>query len=241
MTFFMTQPKIFCALDTPDLTNAKTLAGILAPLGIGLKLGLEFFSANGPQGLKAIRDAFPDARLFVDLKFHDIPNTVAHAVRGITRLAPDYLNLHASGGSEMMRMAQEAMLDEAAKNGIKTAPKLLAVTILTSLTDQSLQDIGYAHAVSDQVVKLAQLTQSSGLAGVVCSGHEITSLRKTLGPDFVLMVPGIRPADADVQDQKRVMTPKEALHAGATHLVIGRPITGAADAAEAAQNILKAL
>ncbi len=235
------EPIIYCACDTPDLDRVKSLASVLTPRNIGLKLGLEFFTSNGPQGIESIRDANPDASIFVDLKFHDIPNTAAHAVRAITRLEPDYLNLHASGGFDMMRTSQDALLDEVAKRNLKKTPLLLAVTILTSLTDDMLKDIGYAQNAQDQVVKLATLTQKAGLAGVVCSGLEVAPLRKTLGSDFVLMVPGIRPKDADVQDQQRVMTPSDALKAGVTHMVIGRPITGASDPAQAADQILATL
>lgn len=233
-------PPIFCAIDTPDLDRAIQHAAAAARAGIGLKLGLEFFNALGPQGVQAITEKHPDVALFLDLKFHDIPNTVAGAVRAVTALAPAYINIHASGGREMMVAAQNAAEEEAAKRGI-TPPKILGVTILTALDDAALEDIGYADTAEAQVVKLAQLTQKSGLDGIVCSAKEIAAVRAACGPDFTLMVPGIRPAGSDKGDQKRVMTPIEAMQAGATHLVIGRPITKAPDPIKAAKEILATL
>lgn len=235
------KPIIYCACDNTDLSQVLSLAEILVSKNIGIKLGLEFFNALGPQGIEAVQKAYPGASLFVDLKFHDIPNTVAQAVRAITRLQPDYLNLHASGGYEMMRIAHDALLDEAHKRHLEKTPQLLAVTILTSLTQDMLNQIGYAHPITTQVANLAALTQQAGLAGVVCSGHEIKMLREKLGPEFVLMVPGIRLSDNATQDQQRVMTPREAIQQGATHLVIGRPITAAANPASAIDAILETL
>lgn len=232
--------KIFCAIDTTDIERAKTLAAALAPVTGAIKLGLEFFNANGPQGVREVLAAAPSAPLFLDLKFHDIPNTVAGAVRAATRLAPTYLNVHASGGAEMMRAAADAAREEAARLGI-TPPVLLGVTVLTSLDDAALEEVGQKTPASDQVRRLAELSQKAGLGGVVCSAHEIVSLRAACGPDFALMVPGIRPEGSDSADQKRVMTPRAAIAAGATHLVIGRPITGAADPAGAARAILESL
>jgi len=221
---------IFCALDTPDLNQATAWAKQIGPVTGALKLGMEFVNAFGPQGIEAVQKAAPDAALFIDLKFHDIPNTVAGAVRATcNNFAPAYLNVHAAGGVEMMQAAKEAC---------GTGTKLLAVTILTSLDQESIRMVGYQHELSDQVTRMAKLTQDSGLDGVVCSALEIEQIRTLCGPSFELMVPGIRPAGAQTQDQKRVMTPEQALSAGATHLVIGRPITGAADPAAAAQDIL---
>jgi orotidine-5'-phosphate decarboxylase len=224
------KPHIFCALDTDDLDHACALAKAIGPVTGGLKLGLEFFNSFGPQGVETVRKACPESALFIDLKFHDIPNTVAGAVRSVSRrLKPDYLNVHAIGGLEMMR---------AAKDACEPATKLLAVTILTSMDDAGLARTGQLGPLTDQVKRLAALTQEAGLAGVVCSAHEIEALRALCDPDFVLMVPGIRPSGSDHQDQKRVMTPKQALQKGATHLVIGRPITGDTKPAKAAQAIL---
>lgn len=224
-------PIIFCAIDTANLDTALELSRQIAPVTGGLKLGLEFFNNFGPSGVEKIREACPEAKIFLDLKLHDIPNTVAGAVRTLsTNLEPAYLNVHASGGSAMMRSAREACTGET---------KLLAVTILSSLSKVEVSDIGYENDdLTVTVSRLTALTKDAGLAGVVCSGHEIETLRNTSGPDFVLMVPGIRPENADADDQKRVMTPKRAIELGATHLVIGRPITGAADPGAAAQAIL---
>ncbi len=225
--------KIFCAIDTADLDHACDLAGKIAPVTGGIKLGLEFFNNFGPAGIERVLKSAPEAQLFIDLKFHDIPNTVAGAVRGIcNNFAPAYLNVHASGGEEMMR---------AAKDACGAYSKLLAVTILTSLDAAAIKQVGYGDDVSQQVERLALLTKQAGLGGVVCSAHEIERLRAACGDDFALMVPGIRPAGSDKGDQKRVMTPKEALSAGATHLVIGRPITSAPNPAKAAEDILAGL
>lgn len=227
------KPAVFCAIDTADLDHACDLVQKIAPVTGGIKLGLEFFNSFGHAGIERVLKAAPDAALFIDFKYHDIPNTVAGAVRGICRnFAPAYLNVHASGGRAMM---------EAAKAACAKDTKLLAVTILTSLDAAAIGEIGYQGSVSAQVERLARLTQESGLDGVVCSAHEIALLRAACGNEFALMVPGIRPTGADIGDQKRVMSPKEALDAGATHLVIGRPITGAADPAAAAREILQGL
>lgn len=229
----MTSPKIFCAIDTDNLDHACALAKQIAPVTGGIKLGLEFFNNFGPQGIDKILKSAPEAQLFIDLKFHDIPNTVAGAVRGIcNNFSPAYLNVHAAGGLEMM---------QAAKAACEKQTKLLAVTILTSLDQHAINEIGYDRSVSEQVIKMAQLTKKAGLDGVVCSAHEIELLRNACGDDFALMVPGIRPHGAAQGDQKRVMTPSEALNAGATHLVIGRPITGADDPAKAAAEILRSI
>lgn len=227
---------VYCSIDTSDLASAIRMADQVVPAGCGLKLGMEFFNANGPQGVTSLREKHPDASLFIDLKYHDIPNTVAGALRAITRLAPDFLNVHASGGAEMMRQGLAAMKEEAHRRDIKM-PKLLAVTVLTSMDDEAVTSVGWQLPVAEQVRRLALLTKNTGLNGVVCSPLEIRMVREHCGPGFITMVPGIRPAAAD-DDQKRVMTPKEAMQAGATHLVIGRPITQARDPGQAAADII---
>lgn len=232
--------KIYCAIDTPDVMRATELAKQVSSAGCGVKLGLEFFATNGPAGVEAISKACPDANIFLDVKFHDIPNTVAGALRGAARLGVAYVNVHASGGYDMMKAGLDALADESAKLNLPT-PKLLAVTVLTSIDEAALAAVGQHGPASDQVVRLAKLTKESGLAGIVCSGQEIKLVRGALGADFVLMVPGIRPAGAEMGDQKRVMTPRDAMGAGATHLVIGRPITGAKDPAMAAAEIIASL
>lgn len=227
------RPLIFCALDTSDLDQAQSWAAQIGPVTGALKLGMEFFNSFGPQGIEAVQKAAPDAALFIDLKFHDIPNTVAGAVRTIcTHFAPAYLNVHAAGGQAMM---------EAAKTACTPGSKLLAVTILTSLDQAAIKQVGYDRRLQDQVVQMALLAENAGLDGVVCSSHEIERIRQACAPFFETMVPGIRPAGSAHSDQSRVMTPKDAVHIGATHLVIGRPITGAPDPVKAAQEIMDTL
>lgn len=233
-------PKIYCALDTSDLDRAVALARAMGQAGASIKLGLEFFNAHGPGGVEAITDAASNLPFFLDLKYHDIPNTVAGAVRSVMRVKPHYLNLHASGGMDMMRAAREAAIEESAKLGFPK-PKILGVTVLTSLDNEDLESIGQRAPAEDQVKRLAELSQLAGMDGVVCSPQEISIVRQTCGQDFVLMVPGIRPADSACGDQKRTMTPREAMKKGATHLVIGRPITSAPDPGAAAKAILDSL
>lgn len=214
--------RIFTAIDTPDLAAASTLArGVGGPV----KLGLEFFCANGPAGVRAAAGAAP---LFLDLKLHDIPNTVAGGLRSVLPLAPRFVTIHAAGGPAMLKAAAEAVAGAG-----KQRPKLLAVTVLTSLDDGDLAAVGQAAPVAEQALRLARLARDCGIDGAICSPHEIRTLRAALGRDFVLMVPGIRPASSAADDQKRVMTPREAIAAGADHLVIGRPITQAANPAHA--------
>ena len=222
---------IFCAVDTPDLEYALNLAQTLKGAVGGLKIGLEFFNHQGPEGLaKIITLGVP---VFADLKFHDIPNTVAGAVRGIAPLEPVMLNVHAAGGVAMMKAAKEAALESA---GTK-APMVIGVTVLTSLNQGDLALQGIEGSAEDQVRRLAGLTQEAGLDGVVCSAKEIQVLRRDCGPDFKLVVPGIRPEGTAVDDQKRIMGPAEALAAGADVLVIGRPITKAEAPDRAARHI----
>jgi orotidine-5'-phosphate decarboxylase len=230
----MARGGILVALDTTDVAVAKGWARATRDWVAGIKLGLEFFNANGPAGVAEITSL--GAPLFLDLKFHDIPNTVAGAVRAVAPLKPMILNLHASGGAAMMRAALDAARESAAKLGVPP-PKLIGVTILTSLNDADLTEVGQPAGASDQVRRLAALTKACGLDGVVCSPHEIAVLRRDLGPGFLLVTPGVRPAWSGTGDQKRVMEPHQAAEAGADYLVIGRPITGAADPAEAARRI----
>lgn len=229
---------IYCAVDTTDLDDARTLAGTLKGAVGGLKLGLEFFTAHGPAGYRAIAEA--GLPVFLDLKLHDIPNTVAGAMRSVTCLQPAIATIHAAGGSAMMRAARDAAGEEAAKRGIE-APKIVAVTVLTSLDGDDLKSIGVASQVQDQVRRLAELAAAAGLDGVVCAPHEIETVRSVCGPDFVLVVPGIRPEGSAKGDQKRAMTPAEAQERGANVLVIGRPITQSPDPAEAARSIAATL
>ncbi|MBE9554369.1 MAG: orotidine-5'-phosphate decarboxylase [Proteobacteria bacterium] len=229
---------VLVAIDTPELEQAKALSRSLAGAIGGIKLGLEFFNANGPAGVAEAAGGRGD--LFLDLKYHDIPNTVAGAVRAAVRLRPMILNVHAGGGPAMMRAALKAAEDESVRLGVPR-PKVIGVTVLTSMDDGDLEAVGQQGPAADQVERLARLAQDCGLDGVVCSPREIEALRGACGPGFTLVVPGIRPAGAAMGDQKRVMTPREAIAAGADWLVIGRPITGAPDPAAAAREILREL
>jgi orotidine-5'-phosphate decarboxylase len=229
---------ILVALDTTDRAVAKGWARATQGAVSGVKVGLEFFNAHGPAGVEEVAEL--GAPLFLDLKFHDIPNTVAGAVRAVAPLKPMILNLHAAGGAAMMRAALDAARDSAARLGA-VPPRLIAVTVLTSLGDADLAALGQAGGASDQVRRLAALTRDCGLDGVVCSPHEVAALRRDLGRDFLLVVPGVRPAWAAAGDQKRVMEPRQAVDAGADYLVIGRPITGAADPLAALEAITREL
>jgi len=226
--------RIFCALDTTETASAVALAKKLRGTVGGVKLGLEFFCANGADGFKAV--AQTGMPIFLDLKFHDIPNTVAGAIRAVAPLGPKILTIHTQGGPEMMRRAAETAAEEAAKHGHEK-PWVTGVTILTSMDDSDLRAIGVGDAVADQVARLAGLAHRSGLDGMVCSPREIALARLATAPDFKLVVPGIRPAGIAAGDQKRVMTPADAVTAGADVLVIGRPITQADDPAAAARAI----
>lgn len=232
--------RIFCAIDSADFDAAQGLVRGLAGAVGGIKLGLEFFTANGIEGVRRLAEDAAGGngaaqRLFLDLKFHDIPNTVAAAVRAAMPSAPFMINVHAQGGPKMCRAAADAAAEEAQRLGI-ARPRVLGVTILTSLDDDDLAQLGQGKA-ADQVRRLAQLSQDNGLDGVVCSAFEASSLRAQCGADFTLVVPGIRPGASAADDQKRVMGPGDAVKAGADYLVIGRPITRAPDPAAAARAI----
>lgn len=225
----MTANPIFVALDTPELEKARAIAMAVRHQVGGLKLGLEFFMAQGPAGVRAIAEI--GLPIFLDVKLHDIPNTVAGAMRSLSPLGLAIVNVHAAGGRAMMAAAREAMAP---------STRVIAVTVLTSLDAADLGDIGVGGAADAQVARLAELTRAAGLDGIVCSAHEVAA-RKAAWADGLFVIPGIRPAGSDIGDQKRVMTPREALDAGASVLVIGRPITAAADPAEAAAAIAASL
>ena len=220
---------VFVAIDTTDASKAAALAGSLRVLVGGIKLGLEFYTANGPAAVEAVSAL--GMPVFLDLKLHDIPNTVAGGMKGVARLKPALTTVHASGGAEMMRAAVASAREHS------PATKVLAVTILTSIDQAAMAAIGYPGAVLDQVKRLAHLAKEAGVDGLVCSPHEVEAVRALVGPGITLVVPGIRPVWAEAGDQKRVMTPRQAVERGADVLVIGRPITGAADPAEAARRI----
>ena len=235
----MPNVSLYCALDARDRPTVERLADLLAPAVGGLKLGLEYFCAHGPEGIGAVRAAGPP--LFLDLKLHDIPNTVAGAVRSVVALEPHYLTIHTAGGLAMMRAAREAAEDEAARQDV-APPRLLGVTVLTSLDEAELARQGIGGTAHDQVLRLAGLAHEAGLAGVIASPHEIAALRAQHGAGFDIVVPGIRPASGDGSgkaDQARVATPADAARAGATALVVGRPITQAPDPLAAARAIVR--
>lgn len=217
----MTHPEIIVALDYPDAPSARPLIDQLDPALCRLKVGKELFTAEGPSFVSSLVDQ--GYGVFLDLKFHDIPNTTAKACEAAARLGVWMLNVHACGGRAMMQAAREAV-NKAAK-----PPLLIAVTVLTSMDEPALHEVGVDGPLEDQVVRLAGLTQACGLDGVVCSAQEAPVLRAALGPDFHLVTPGIRPADSSKDDQSRIVTPAEAVRRGSRYLVIGRPITQAAD------------
>lgn len=225
---------IFCALDLPSPDQALALARAVRPHVGGFKLGLEYFCANGPQGVAVIKKL--GLPIFLDLKLHDIPETVARAVRAVAGLGASYLTLHAQGGPAMLEAAASAALEFGAQR-----PRLLAVTVLTSLDAPDLMEIGVRDALEQQVARLARLAARRGADGIVCSPREIAAVRQAIGPDRLIVTPGIRPAGADKGDQKRIMSPREALAGGADILVIGRPITAAEDPVAAARAIAQSL
>lgn len=229
-------PKIFVALDTPSVDDALFLANQLAHLPVGLKIGLEFLHANGGEGInKIVETGLP---VFFDCKLHDIPKTVGGGIRSLTGMAPYMVNVHASGGLAMMQAAKEAA-EVTARQFNVPAPLVIAVTVLTSLDDDDMQSVGQGFSVQDQVVRLAELSKKAGLDGVVCSGSDIENIRNACGDNFKLIVPGIRPVGGNKGDQKRVMTPADALSAGADYLVMGRPVAQAEDPAGVIESVLR--
>jgi orotidine-5'-phosphate decarboxylase len=222
-------PPVFCAIDRPDLEGALALCRSLQDVVGGFKVGLEFVTANGPAGVRAV--VALGLPVFLDVKFHDIPNTVAGAVRAAGELGVAMLTLHVAGGPAMLRAAVEAA------SGCAQRPALLGVTVLTSVDDADLATIGVPHSASDQVLRLAALAHGCGLDGVICAPQEIAALRGRFGDGLKLVVPGIRPAGSGQGDQKRTLGPGAAIAAGADWLVIGRPITAASDARAAAAAI----
>lgn len=221
---------VFCALDAPDLAATTALARRLAGTVGGLKLGLEFFAAQGPGGVRAI--AALGLPIFLDLKLHDIPNTVSGAIRALGPLGVSIVNVHAAGGEAMMRAAAQA-----ARASGPDAPLIVAVTVLTSLDGSDLAATGIVEAPQTQTLRLARLARTAGLDGVVCGAGEAEAVRQACGPGFLIITPGIRPEGAAMGDQKRAATPAAARAAGADILVIGRPITEADDPAQAARRI----
>jgi orotidine-5'-phosphate decarboxylase len=216
---------IYVAIDTPDMERARTIAEAVMRTAGGLKLGLEFFCHNGRAGVLEIAEL--GLPIFLDLKLHDIPNTVAKAVQALSPIMPAILPVHASGGRAML---------EDAKAAAPVGTKVVAVTVLTSLDVDDLSSIGVGGDSHSQVERLAALAREAGLDGIVCSGNEVSAARKAWKDGF-FVVPGIRPANSAIGDQKRVMTPRKAIDAGASILVVGRPVTGAEDPASAIREI----
>lgn len=228
--------RLIVALDVDTVSEAKHLVQVLGPYVGMFKVGLQLFTSLGPQIIETIHEQ--GGKVFIDLKLHDIPNTVAQASRVLTSYGVDMLNVHASGGLTMMQKAGEAVAEEAEARGL-VKPKLIAVTILTSMGETDLKEIGISASPKDSVVKLAQLTQQAGLDGVVASPQETELIRAACGESFLTVTPGVRPLNSQVGDQKRVTTPKAAIEAGSSYLVIGRPITAAPNPLVAAQEIIK--
>lgn len=233
MTPEQAREKIIFALDVKGLEDISRYAGMLSGKVGMFKIGKELFTSCGPEAVKMVQDQ--GGSVFLDLKYHDIPNTVAQAMVAASRMGVQLVNLHALGGFEMMKSAA----DEVRREMGEQRPKLLAVTILTSSTADTLQQVGIDHPVEDMVVRLARLAQDAGMDGVVASPLEIELIRQACGPEFLIVTPGVRPAFAAADDQKRIMTPAEAVRAGADYLVIGRPIAKAPDPVIAAEMIVE--
>ena len=226
--------RLIVALDYSTLAEAKELVCELGESVSYYKVGMELYYSAGNEIIKFLKEQ--GKHVFLDLKLQDIPNTVAKSMSVLTALGTDMLNLHAVGGAKMMAEASKAVKETAAKMG-KTAPKLIAVTVLTSMDDEQWAGLGYKKAIADQVVALALLTKEAGLDGVVASPQEAAAIRQACGPDFLIVTPGVRPAGADLNDQRRVATPSGAFKNGSSHIVVGRPITQAENKVAAAEAI----
>ncbi len=226
--------KIIFALDVESFAEAKHWVSVLSGHVGMFKVGKQLFTANGPDIVRMVQNFGGD--VFLDLKYHDIPNTVAMASLEAARLGAQLINLHALGGYEMMAKTVET-LDREFKGGVRS--RVLAVTILTSSSQETLREVGIERPVAEMVVRLARLAQKAGIDGVVASPREVPLIREACGPDFLIVTPGVRPSFAAADDQKRIMTPGEAVRAGADYLVIGRPISAAKDPLKAAEAIIE--
>ena len=228
---------LIIALDVDTVEEAVDMADRLVPYAGGFKVGMQLYYNAGPEAVYRLRAK--NVPVFVDLKLHDIPNTVAGAAKALTRHGASIINVHAAGGREMMRAAVEAAGEEAFRYRV-SRPLVVAVTVLTSIDQEAFHDeVGVAGSIQDRVVAWARLAKEVGLDGVVASPMEIAAVREACGPDFVIITPGIRPAGAAAGDQKRTMTPGEAIRLGATYLVVGRPVIAAADPVKAVRAILE--
>lgn len=236
----MGKEKIILALDVSTEAGAVELVRELKDHVGAFKVGMELFNSTGPKIFELLRNAGA-GKIFYDGKFHDIPNTVAGAARAAVRMGVWMFNVHAPGGSAMMRAARDAAADEAGRLGVER-PRILGVTVLTSISEEVLHhELSVSVLLQNQVTHLAQLAQASGLDGVVASPHEIAQVKSACGPEFLVVTPGVRPAWAAANDQARIMTPSAAVQAGADYLVIGRAITGASDRLAAAERIIEEL
>ncbi|MCI5708979.1 orotidine-5'-phosphate decarboxylase [Veillonella caviae] len=232
----MADDRLIVALDVSTMDAMKSIVSSLGDSVSFYKVGMELFYAEGDQTVRYLQDQ--GKHVFLDLKLHDIPNTVAHGVSSLTRLGANLITIHGQGGPIMMKAAAQAARESAEQLGIER-PKLLAITVLTSFDDEAWTSIGGQLPISDQVIRLAKLAKDSGLDGVVCSALEAKMIREACGPNFLIVTPGIRPSFAATNDQKRIATPASALADGASRLVIGRPITQAANPQEAVRLIIE--
>lgn len=232
----MADDRLIVALDVSTMDAMKSIVSSLGDSVSFYKVGMELFYAEGDQTVRYLQEH--GKHVFLDLKLHDIPNTVAHGVSSLTRLGANLITIHGQGGPIMMKAAAEAARESAEKLGIER-PKLLAITVLTSFDDESWTSIGGQLPIADQVIRLAKLAKESGMDGVVCSALEAKMIRDACGPDFLIVTPGIRPSFAATHDQKRIATPSSALQDGASRLVIGRPITQAEHPQEAVRLIIE--
>lgn len=228
--------RLICALDFPTFDEAKALVEELGDAVTFYKVGMELFYGAGPDIIRYLKEK--DKKVFLDLKFQDIPNTVAHSLAVLTRLGADIMNVHAVGGPKMMAEGMKAVKEAAAELG-RPAPKLIAVTVLTSMDEAQWKPLNYARPIGEEVLDLAALTKESGLDGVVASPREAAGIRERCGKDFLIVTPGVRPAWAASNDQSRIATPAAAIGNGSTHLVVGRPITRAENKQEAVRKILE--
>ncbi len=228
--------RLIVALDVPNMAKLSNLVIGLGESVTYYKVGMELFYSCGAEVVRYLKGS--GKSIFLDLKLHDIPNTVGSSLAALTELGVDMLNVHATGGFQMMQFAAQTVKARAAELGIK-APKLIAVTVLTSISPEEWQELNDAESISAQVINLAKLAKKAGLDGVVASPQEAAAIRAACGEEFLIVTPGIRPAGSELNDQSRIATPKAAIENGATHLVIGRPITKATDLKRAVQDIVK--
>ena len=232
----MADERLIVALDVSTMEDVKSIVESLGDSVVYYKVGMELYYAVGAEVITYLKGQ--GKKVFLDLKLHDIPNTAAQAIRALTRLGVDMINVHATGGVEMMKKAAEAVRDEAENCNIEP-PRLIAVTTLTSTSEAQWKEMGYKVGLDAHVIQLAKLAQRAGLDGVVASPMEAQTIRETCGEGFLIVTPGVRPIGAAINDQSRITTPAIALESGATHLVVGRPIRMAMNPRHAAENILK--